>query len=169
MIEKWRPVVGYEGGYEASNLGRIRSLKIYRPKLFHRILKAGISPKGYHYVCLRKDGIKKTIAVHKIVLEAFIEVKPVGKQCAHWDGDPSNNRSDNLRWTTAKENIADRCRHGRTIKGENQQASKLDKKAVKTIRIMKEKGFSSCETAHLASVSQSTVWKIWKGLLWKHV
>lgn len=167
--EIWHPVPGYEKRYEVSNKGKIRSLGTYRGSDYHKILKPYVSKKGYLYVSLRNGDSRKSFAVHRLVLDAFVGERPPGKQAAHWDGDPSKNNVENLRWATALENIKDRARHGRTARGENQGFAKLDKKAVKTIKSLKGKGLSSGEVAHLACVSQSTIYSIWEGETWKHV
>jgi hypothetical protein len=130
-------------------------------------LKPWIQNRGYHYVCLRTDGAKKTFAVHRLVLEAFIGPCPEGKQVAHQDGNPRNNCVMNLRWASAKENIDDRRRHGRTAVGERNGSSKLDRHAVNTIRRMKDAGFSAYETARLASVHPTTIESIWKNETWR--
>lgn len=167
--EIWKSVVGFEERYEVSNQGRIRSLSTYRHGYFHKIMSHYIQNKGYHYVTLRDKERKQGYAVHRLVLEAFVCPCPKGKQVAHWNGDPGDNRVENLRWATAKENIKDRARHGRTAQGEKAGSAKLDRKAAKTIKKLKDGGFSACEIAHLASVHFSTVLNIWRGETWKHL
>lgn len=96
MREKWRPVVGYEGLYEVSNLGRVRRIRIVEPtKKKH----------GYMQISLvDKDGVRKSHRLHRIVAAAFIP-NPEGKpQVNHRDENPENNRADNLEWATAEEN-----------------------------------------------------------------
>lgn len=96
MREKWRPVVGYEGLYEVSNLGRVRRIRIVEPtKKKH----------GYMQISLvDKDGVRKLHRLHRIVAAAFIP-NPEGKpQVNHRDENPENNRADNLEWATAEEN-----------------------------------------------------------------
>ncbi|HBQ0498342.1 TPA: hypothetical protein L7J05_003904 [Klebsiella pneumoniae] len=79
--EIWKPVVGYEGRYEVSNFGNIRSLSNYRKGLFHNNIAHFIQNKGYHYVSIRDaSGKSKRLAVHRIVLEAFVGPRPDGKQ-----------------------------------------------------------------------------------------
>lgn len=163
----WQEVAGYEGRYEVSDAGQVRSLSTYRPTS-GGILAHWVQNRGYRYVTLRgADGSKKAFAVHRLVLEAFHGPCPEGKQVAHFDGDPSNNHISNLRWASAKENIADRTRHGRTATGENNGSARLDKQSVNTIKRMKECGFSAYETARLACVSPSTIQAIWDGETWR--
>lgn len=96
MKEEWRPVVGYEGRYEVSSLGRIRRVKIIVPSM---------KKHGYMQVSLVDgDGVRKSLRLHRIVAEAFLP-NPEGKpQVNHKDEDPENNRADNLEWATAEEN-----------------------------------------------------------------
>lgn len=108
MSEEWRAVVGYEGCYEVSSLGRVRSV---REK--GGILKSHAGNKyGHRYVGLWK-GTKKDLLVHRLVLEAFVGPCPPGMECRHFpDRDPANNRLDNLRWGTHRENEGDKEVHG---------------------------------------------------------
>lgn len=110
--ELWKPVVGYEGLYEVSNLGRIKSLdrivtnsngvKITKKG---RLLKLQKSIHGYLYVALSKSGKSKPISVHRYVAEAFLERKEGKAFVDHIDTDKTNNRASNLRWCTYLENF----------------------------------------------------------------
>lgn len=100
MKEYWRNIKDYEGLYQVSNHGRVKSLKYGKEK----ILKAGKNKKGYLYVVLCKYGVKKTFRVHRLVAEAFIP-NPENKPCIdHINTDRTDNRADNLRWCTQKDN-----------------------------------------------------------------
>jgi len=106
--EIWKPVVGYEGLYEVSSLGRIRSLP--RNTTHGGIMKPYRSPhNGYMYVALTKCGDRKTKRVHKLVLMAF-DPRPTGAYydknytINHIDGDKTNNMLSNLEWCTQSEN-----------------------------------------------------------------
>lgn len=107
--ETWLPIVGYEGLYEVSDLGRVRSLP--RATTKGRILKQHVSARnGYCHVSLSKNNDKKTRRVHILVLQTF---SPVEKRYGydknytidHIDGDKTNNRLDNLEWCTQSENV----------------------------------------------------------------
>lgn len=111
MEEVWRPVVGYEGLYEVSNLGRIRSLDRYvkswnsESKLTKgRILRMKKYSNGYLNVSLCKCGDIKTCSVHRLVAQAFLP-NPDGLPCVnHKDNDRTNNRVENLEWCDWKYN-----------------------------------------------------------------
>ena len=105
--EVWNPVVGYEGLYEVSNLGRVRGLQ--RGK----ILKQKKDKHGYVVVILSKKGKKKDKRVHRLILEAFVGPLPDGMVTRHLDGDPLNNNISNLQYGSSSENNLDTVRHGR--------------------------------------------------------
>jgi HNH endonuclease/NUMOD4 motif len=114
--ETWRPVLGYEGLYEVSDLGRVRSLdRIVRNgygtrKHAGRILALG--KRTYWLATLSKDGVRKSHDVHVLVAEAFLGPRPPGMYCCHHDDDKDNNRADNLRWDTPGNNNRDTVRNG---------------------------------------------------------
>ena len=100
MREEWRPVVGYEGLYEVSNMGNVKSLKYGK----ERILKAGKNSADYLQVHLCKDGKAKMYTVHKLVATAFCE-NPEGYTVVnHIDEDKTNNNADNLEWCSRSYN-----------------------------------------------------------------
>lgn len=107
--EEWRPVKGYEGLYEASNYGRIRSLP--RATTSGRVLKPHTNGRnGYVYVCLSKENVRKTLRVHRLIAEAFWGTS--GLQVNHKDGCKTNNRLDNLEYCTQSENMKHAYRTG---------------------------------------------------------
>lgn len=129
--EEWRPVLGYEGYYEVSSRGRVRSLprKVATSRGARvspgRTLKTPTSTGGYLRVDLSRDGISKSRSVHVLVLEAFTGPRPSrGHDACHWDGDPSNNNIENLRWDTKSANMADKMRHGRDFRKNKTQCKR---------------------------------------------
>lgn len=112
MKEVWRDVVGYEGYYMVSNLGRVMGIKKFPNMPDNRIAKGSISMHGYHYVHLRKDTVSKNKKVHIMVAQAFIP-NPHGKpHINHKDGNKLNNSVDNLEWCTPTENNRHALRTG---------------------------------------------------------
>lgn len=112
MEETWRDIVGYEGLYQVSDFGRVKSLgrtvnrNHKNPKLFikGRILKPGQDKKGYLRVVLSKEGEKKGMQVHRLVAKAFI-LNPLKLPFVnHKDENPQNNKVCNLEWCTNKYN-----------------------------------------------------------------
>jgi hypothetical protein len=126
MLEEWRPVVGYEGSYEVSNLGRVRSLD--RTETFERVIwqtgERCVVSRRHRGAILIPEKVKGSdylrvslgkgnkLYVHAIVLTAFAGPAPDGCECLHGDGDRANNSDLNLRWGTRLENVHDAIKHG---------------------------------------------------------
>ena len=118
--ENWLPVVGFEGYYEVSDRGRVRSLDRvgfrrdgHRYSKKGRILSRGTDQCGYPFSDLRKNGSARTRRVHRLVAEAFIPNPDNLPWVLHWDDDKLNNRVENLRWGWPSENRYDTVRNGR--------------------------------------------------------
>lgn len=113
--ERWRQVVGYEGIYEVSNFGRVRSVAradARGHRLDGQMLTLRPHPRGYLQTTLTREGHCRTTKVHHLVLEAFVGPRPAGAECRHRNGKRDDNRAANLLWGTSKENAADRIEHG---------------------------------------------------------
>jgi len=111
-MENWKDIKGYEGIYQISNLGRVKSLEKeiinnrYKTKMIvkEKIMTPQLAGWGYLSIQLRKDGFYSGKLIHKLILDAFIpnpKNKPLGN---HKDGDKLNNSLDNLEWSTHSEN-----------------------------------------------------------------
>ena len=98
MNEEWRDIEGYEGKYQISNLGRVKSLGTKNKK--EKILKFDYNNKGYKCVRLYLNGKGKHIYVHRLVAEAFIDNPNKYPWVNHRDENPKNNCVDNLEWCT---------------------------------------------------------------------
>jgi hypothetical protein len=117
--EQWRPVVGFEGRYEVSNLGRVRSLDrpveaSWRgvPYIKHvkgRVLKPSLSANGYPHVVLEGKADRH---VHVMVLESFVGPRPEEMEALHRDDIKTNNTIANLYWGTKSDNAHDKIRNG---------------------------------------------------------
>lgn len=132
--EEWRDIKGYEGLYQVSNLGRVKSLARHKKnrgklqKVEETIRIPTVEKNGYARVDLSKDGKRKMYCVHRLVAEAFVpncENKP---QVNHIDENRSNNNANNLEWVTNKEN----CNYGTHNK--NLSQAKKDYYAKKRIK-----------------------------------
>lgn len=121
--ERWLPIPGFEGWYEASDQGRIRSVertlvvllsgKPHRRTYKSRVLRPSINPEsGYQQLILNRQGKSYPYPVHQLVVRTFHGPRPPGYECLHRDGVRLNCRANNLHWGTRSENGYDRVRHG---------------------------------------------------------
>lgn len=113
--EEWRAVAGYEGQYEVSNAGRVRSLdRTDRRGVFHtgRVLVATPQVSGHLSVTLSKNSLVKTVNVHKLVAHAFLGDRPLDLQVRHGDGVCDHNAATNLTYATRSVNTKDAYDHG---------------------------------------------------------
>ena len=177
MKEIWEQVVGYEGLYDVSNLGNVRSWKkrgasgdvMDEP----RKMIPCVGANGYYLVGLRKrthKGIKRThFGVHTLVLAAFDRPKP-DKWCArHLDGNKLNNRIDNLEWSTYSTNMMDKYDHGRMPLGENHPHSKYSEGCIKVIKILLKNGMKQARIARSLGVPRDLVYDIKRKKTWAWV
>lgn len=112
VIEIWRDIPGYEGYYQVSNLGEVRSLPRYKKEKSGRkylmngkILKQSFTSTGYKKVELQINNERKTYKTHRLVAKAFLVNTYNKPHVNHKDGNPLNNVVDNLEWCTQKENV----------------------------------------------------------------
>ena len=129
--EEWKAIQGYEGIYEVSNFGNVRSLPRYKRGNFDskvfiegKTIKQVKNNRGYYIVQLSKNNKVKNFSVHRLVAEAFIPNPNNFPQVNHKDEDKSNNRVSNLEWMTLKRNINYGTRNKRMAltKGKNVKA-----------------------------------------------
>lgn len=120
MSETWVPIPGYEGIYEVSDQGNVRSLDRFvnngkggRAKLKGKTLSPGSTPTGYLFVYLCTDGKPKRFYVHRLVMKGFKGEAPPEHEVCHWNDKKDDNRLDNLRYGTRSENMQDLIRNGR--------------------------------------------------------
>ena len=129
MIEKWKPIKGYEDLYEVSNLGNIKNSK-------GKILKSALCKNGYRSVSLWKKNKGKTYFIHRLVAEAFVLNYENKTDINHKDGNKENNKADNLEWCTRKQNIHHSWKNGlsKKVMGEKHHRHKLTQDDVNYIR-----------------------------------
>ena len=172
MREEWRSITGYEGLYEVSNLGGVRSLvrMTKRGRRGGRRLKT--SPNvysGYLAVSLSAENRQQVAYIHALVLEAFVGPRPPGMEACHGDGDRKNCRLDNLRWDTRKNNHKDKIAHGTQTRGENHPVSILKERDIPKIFALRKQGKLLREIAAIFGVSDSQISLILLRREWKHV
>ena len=173
IIENWKDIPGYVGYYQVSDLGRVKSLARWREDGLQfrqeRILKGYV--ERYPKMELTKDGVKKKWYVHQLVAITFIgDYRDDGLQVAHNDGDKLNNRLDNLRWSTPKDNIADKVKHGTANQGERHGRSRFTEKDIRAMRMLRDElGMTITYIADLYKTTTSHAAGIVNRKKWAHI
>ena len=169
-LETWKDIPGYEGKYQASDMGRIRSLdqkvrgvchftgKEFYRNVKGRVLRPGQFCKSGHVSVILGRGTPGR-PVHQLVMLTFVGAPPDGMEVLHNNGDPTDNRLENLRYGTRTENILDVYRQGKVWR-------KLSVDDVQTIRFGFYCGIKGCELSKMYGVSQSVISAIRKGRLY---
>ena len=105
-VEIWKDIPGYEGLYQVSDLGRVKSLN-YQNSKHEKIMVGGINGRGYRHVCLRCNGVQKTKKIHQLVAITFLNHKPCGMELVidHINDNILDNRLKNLQIVTNRFNV----------------------------------------------------------------
>lgn len=165
-MEVWKEIKGYEGCYDVSSFGRIRSHYkgiIRKPKLWC------LHENGkwtYHTITLNKSGKKSTKKIHRLVAEAFIPNPENKPEVHHIDFDTTNNRVENLKWATHHENSLHSV--GRYASGVRNGQSRFTREEVIMIRDSKGK-IGAYTLAKMYAVCPHSIYHIWKGHTYKNV
>lgn len=168
-FEEWRVVVGYEGHYEVSNWGRVRSLaRVYYSGVNHRIRKVesgrilvpAIQPAGYFMVTLCRDGKKVQKHIHRLVAETFLPNADPSKEVHHIDGNPKNNVVKNLVFVTHEEHFNEEAKCGTWATGEKHRDAKLTNAQVIEIRRLRTEGMTLQAIADQFGISATLVSRI---------
>jgi hypothetical protein len=174
-LEIWMPVVGYEGLYEVSDHGAIRSLSRvsernsrwgrYERTITGKTMALMTSPNGYQQIALYNDGKMKRFNVHRVVMAAF--VGPNALPINHIDGDKLNNVLSNLEYCTHKENTHHMIHVlGKGQRGEQVSNARLNEEAVRDIR---KELLTVQQYAEKYSVTRQAISLVKNGRNWKHV
>lgn len=100
-MEVWKDIEGYEGLYQVSNEGRVRSIARvdrFGRRVSERIMKPNVQKSGYHMVQLCRNGVHEAKLIHRLVALSFIPKPDDKNEINHIDENPANNRADNLEW-----------------------------------------------------------------------
>ena len=181
MHEEWRAIPGFEGAYEVSSHGRVRSLdrELVYERIDHysgrriritknlkgRVLRPGRQGSGHLSVVLGRAA--GSYLVHVLVLMAFVGPCPTGCESLHRDDVPSNNELPNLRWGTRSENLHDAVANGKKPIGENVRNAKLTSADIPEIRELLPV-ISLAEIARKYDVAEATIRQIKTGRSWSH-
>ena len=178
MSEEWRDVVGYEGLYQVSSEGRVKSLERNIPHWRggeriqkERILKLKTNRYGYLIVGLYAGGKQKMFAVHRLVCQAFHENLDNKPQVNHLNEDKKDNRACNLEWCTCKENNNHGTRNVRMAKAQSKQVGQFTRegKLIKiwpsTIEAQRQMVFNCGNISEVANGNRKTA----HGFRWKYI
>ncbi len=182
-MEIWKDIKNYEGYYQVSSEGRVRSVErkitqtsrsgaIYYRTIPSRILSPRLDTEGtYLYVNLSKRNIAKNSAVHRLVIKAFLGKGSPNLEAGHRDGNSLNNFSSNLGWLSKKENAQDKKLHGTHLQGSDISASKLVEVDVREIKIALSKyTYGMCTAlSKKYGVGPKAISDIRIGRTWKHI
>lgn len=169
----WLDIPGWEGLYQASSDGQIKSLErvvLYQkraPRTFpSKILAQTVNPGGYKMVSLSRNGVRSVCYVHRLVALAFYGYPLDGQEVCHNNGDRLDNRFSNLRWDTRSGNFSDKLIHGTSNRGQNHGNAKLtEEQALAVLRSTE----THAEIARRYDISTSSVYLIKRGTNWKHL
>ena len=177
--EIWNPVVGYQGLYEVSNLGRVKSLDRYgrtkgngRRLIKGKILFRRPEQDGYQRIQLFKKGKYINKYVHSLVMESFVGPCPKNQQVIHLEhvSIHGNNELSNLRYGSACCNMAFKIDDGTSIRGEKSLLAKLTKNEVIKIRkLCKGGGHTQFEIGKMFGVKHNTISAIKTRVNWNHI
>jgi len=168
-METFKAVLGYEGLYEISDLGNIRSF-IQKPP---RLLKPATGTSGYKYVQLTKNGKPLPKQIHRLVLEAFHGEPLDCLEANHKNGIKTDNRLENLERVTRSKNLIHRVRvlgiKPNISRGVDSGNARFTDNEVRSIRKRHKKGMSAQELAVSFGCTTSAIWHIVKRRSWAHI
>lgn len=163
-MEKWRDIEGYEGVYQVSNQGRVKSLPRNGTIKSERILRPAANHAGYYNVLFSFNHLRKHFSVHRLVAKAFIPNPENKPQINHIDGNKTNNTDSNLEWVTSKENMQHACKSGLLP-----QQSNLNDEKVRAIRTLSSGSLSQRQLGKMFGVGGTSINDILNGKSWKHI
>lgn len=174
-LEIWKAVRNYEGLYEVSNIGSVRSIDrtvVRRDGKIKRFRGQPIKTRlsfGYPVVTISKQGVLRTYSVALLVLEAFRGSRPNGYEvCHHPDPNRTNCRLDNLRFDTHAENMKDKVRLGvRYNRGFSNGMARMTPRVLKQIRSLRRRGIQVKIIAQKIGMGVGTVSSVLNGRRWK--
>lgn len=169
--EYWKPIENWPG-YSISSIGRVRSYWTHKGNkkcyvgTVARIRPLCVVHDGRPRITFYKNNKAYNFKVCRLVALAFIGPCPEGYQVCHNNGCPADNRVSNLRWDTAKNNMADKRKHGTHLQGEKQNGAKLKEHDVKKIVYMNKLGFSRTSIERIVKTKHQNVVDILLGRTW---
>lgn len=169
MAEQWLAIPGFPG-YAVSDAGRVFRFATWSGYRSGPAFITGTVCRGYVFTKLKTAaGRQRRIGVHRLVMLAFCGPSG-GRFVCHRNGEPSDNRLENLYYGTARDNSDDRARHGRTPVGSRNRLAKLDESKVSEIRVRYARGgVRQLDLAHEYGVTQRVISLVVRREAWTHV
>lgn len=164
--ERWLPVPGYPG-YEVSDQGSVRSLdrevqsrwgtpKVLKGKVLAQSQVGGSGPTGRYHACtLFREGKRRSVTVHVLMLETFVGPRPEAMHGCHRDDDPNNNRLENLYWGTPSENVFDKVRNGNHPDANKTHCPQGHAYSAENTYIKPRTGHRECRACHRDQVNRA--------------
>lgn len=174
-MENWKSVVGYEGFYEVSDAGSIRTVERLQESYGGRSwikppqLRKSTFDGRYMVITLAKLGTRKRFYVHDLVLTAHVSERPKGMQGCHGDRNGKNNVLLNLRWDTPGANNEDKRGHGTLPMGESHGMNKYTEESILAVKVMINQGLNSTEIETATGIHRCTVAAVRSGRQWAHL
>jgi len=156
--ERWLPIADYEGYYEISDRGRVRNVMDRKSTFINRILNPRKDKDGYLLVNLYREGKRKTMKVHRLVMAAFVGECPDGKEVNHKDAVKANCCVGNLEYVSHRDNQHHAAMKGIMGRGERNGCAKLTENDIHEIRwLLKTTKMTHAEIAELFGVIRATI------------
>jgi hypothetical protein len=177
-METWKSIEGFEGLYEVSDLGRVRSLDRMHPRqypikgcIISQRMGGGRNHNKYPTITITRVNpkIRTDKLVHRLVAMAFIPNPENKPEVNHKDGDKTNNKVNNLEWSTRKENVRHSSENGLLMTNGAHFNAILNLEQVKEIKIKLANGFKRSALAKEYNIGYATISLIGTGKQWKHV
>jgi hypothetical protein len=173
-MEEWKDIEDYEGLYQVSNFGMVRSLEQEgERKQGGQRRNSNLCPSsngnGYVYVSLIKNKQRKNFYIHRLVARAFIENTNKKRFVNHKNGIKDHNTVANLEWCTESENVNHAYKTGLIPKGEKSHLAKLKTTDILTIRLAHSAGVKQSIISSMYDISRASVHRIVHRKAWKHI
>lgn len=175
MEVTWKDIPGYEGHYQVSDSGSVRSLDRAQTSYGGRAwvrkgapMKLTRDGRGYMIVTLALEGFRKRRYVHDLVLQAFKGERPSGMHGCHNDGNPANNILTNLRWDTPTANTLDKLTHGTMPLGEHHHKAVYTEPQIREAKRLLAT-MSVADVHRATGISKGTLSQVKAGRQWAHV
>lgn len=170
----WKIIPDTNEEYQVSNNGLVRRLVFRNGKTTKvldapRMIKSAETGNGYlsYNICLK--GKRKTCSAHRLVLTAFVGNPPDGYECAHLNGNKKDNRIENLKWVTRKENHSHKKLHGTHQAGEKNSFSRFKEVDVLEMRRLRSCGNTYSHIGKIFNADQAVIALICQRKSWKHI